>query len=47
MDRLNRINPQANTMKRPRPVDVVVLVAVIAFMVVNGYFGWIGLAIVE
>jgi hypothetical protein len=34
-------------MRRPRPVDLVVLVAVIALMVVSGYFGWFGLAIVE
>jgi hypothetical protein len=34
-------------MRRPRPVDLVVLVAVIALVVVSGYFSWFGLAIVE
>jgi len=34
-------------MRRPRPVDLVVLVAVMALMVVSHHFGWIGLSVVE
>jgi hypothetical protein len=34
-------------MRRLQPVDLVVLVAVIALMLVSRHFGWIGLAIVE
>jgi hypothetical protein len=34
-------------MRRPQPVDLVVLVAMIALIVVGRYFGLIRLAIVE
>lgn len=34
-------------MRRLRPVDLVVLVTVIAVMVVSHHFGWIGLSILE
>jgi hypothetical protein len=34
-------------MRRPRPVDLVVLAAVLALMVVGRHFGWLGLSIVE
>jgi hypothetical protein len=34
-------------MRGPRPVDLVVLIAVIALVIVSRYFGWIGPAGVE